>query len=472
MTDVRVEKDTMGEVRVPADALWGASTQRAVDNFPISGFRFPRVFLEALGLVKWACAESNVELGLLDRKLGDAIAKAAQDVAGGRHDEQFPVDIYQTGSGTSTNTNANEVIANLANVALGSKVGTKKPVHPNDHVNMGQSSNDVIPAAIHIAVLLAMERDLVPSLQRLHEALAAKATAWDGIVKSGRTHLMDATPIRLGQEFSGYASQVEHGIRRVQGTYPHLGELALGGTAVGTGLNAHPDMPPKAIARMAAATSLPLRRAENAFEAQAAQDALVEASGALRTVAVSLFKVADDVRWMGSGPRTGFAELKLPELQPGSSIMPGKVNPVIPEAVIQVCVQVLGNDAAVTASGISSNLDLCTMMPVMAHNLLQSVRLLARASDVFREKCIEGLQPNLEKIKRDSELSTAIVTRLNPIIGYEKAAELAKESMKTGKTVKELVIEKGILPKAEAEKLLDPKALTECSADLLGSGGG
>jgi fumarate hydratase class II len=472
MVDHRTEKDTMGEVRVPADALWGASTQRAVENFPISGMRFPRVFLEALGLVKAACAEANVELGLLDRKLGDAIAKAAKDVAAGKHDDQFPLDIFQTGSGTSTNTNANEVIANLANVALGSPVGTKKPVHPNDHVNMGQSSNDVIPTAIHIAVLLAADRELMPALERLQEALAAKARDWDGIVKSGRTHLMDATPIRLGQEFSGYASQVEHGTARVRSTYRHLAELALGGTAVGTGINAHPDLAGKAIRRMAAETRLPLVRAPNAFEAQAAQDALIEASGALRVVAASLFKIADDIRWMGSGPRTGFAELKLPELQPGSSIMPGKVNPVIPEAVIQVCVQVYGNDAAVAAAGLASNLDLNTMMPVMAHNLLQSVHLLARASAVFREKCVEGLQPNLEKIRRDAELSTAIVTRLNPIIGYDKAAELAKESMRTGKTVKELVIEKGILPREEAERLLDPKALTEANKDLLGSGGG
>ena len=472
MADYRTEKDTMGEVRVPADALWGASTQRAVENFPISGMRFPRVFLEALGLVKWACAEANVELGLLDPKLGAAIGRAARDVAAGKHDDQFPLDIYQTGSGTSTNTNANEVIANLANVALGGQVGAKKPAHPNDHVNMGQSSNDVIPAAIHVAVLLAMDRELLPALERLHGALAAKAKGWDGIVKSGRTHLMDATPIRLGQEFSGYADQVAHATARVRGTYRHLGELALGGTAVGTGLNAHPDMPPKAIARLAKETKLPLVRAPNAFEAQMAQDALVEASGALRTVAVSLFKIADDTRLMGSGPRTGLAELKLPELQPGSSIMPGTVNPVIPEAVIQVCAQVVGNDAAVGSAGFANHLDLCTMMPLMAHNLLQSVHLLARASEVFREKCVEGLQPNLEKIKRDSELSTAIVTRLNPIIGYEKSAELAKESMRTGKTVKELVIEKGILPKAEAEKLLDPKALTESSKDLLGSSGG
>jgi len=472
MTDFRTERDTMGEVRVPTDALWGASTQRAVENFPISGFRFPRAFLEALGLVKWACAEANMELGLLDRKLGVAIVAAAKEVAAGKHDAQFPLDIFQTGSGTSTNTNANEVIASVANVALGGAVGAKKPVHPNDHVNMGQSSNDVIPTAIHLAVLIAMDRELVPALERLHGALAGKARAWDGIVKSGRTHLMDATPIRLGQEFSGYASQVEHAVARVRGTYRHLAELALGGTAVGTGINAHPDLAANAIARMGRETKLPLVRAPNAFEAQAAQDALIEASSALRVAAASLFKIADDVRLMGSGPRTGLAELKLPELQPGSSIMPGKVNPVIPEAVIQVSVQVFGNDAAVAAAGLANHLDLCTMMPVMAHNLLQSVHLLARASEVFREKCIEGLQPNLDKIQRDAELSTAIVTRLNPIIGYDRAAELAKESMRSGKTVKELVIEKGILPKAEAERLLDPKALTEPNKDLLGSGGG
>ncbi|MBI4415913.1 MAG: class II fumarate hydratase, partial [Euryarchaeota archaeon] len=369
MTEYRTERDTMGEVRVPANALWGAQTQRAVENFPISGFRFPRVFLEALGLVKWACAEANMELGLLDRKVGDAISRAAREVAEGKHDDQFPLDIFQTGSGTSTNVNANEVIASLANVMLGGKVGAKSPVHPNDHVNMGQSSNDVIPTAIHIAALLAMERELIPALDRLHAVLVGKARAWDGLVKSGRTHLMDATPIRLGQEFSGYASQIEHGIARVRATYRHLGELALGGTAVGTGLNAHPDMPEKAIRRIAEATHLPVRRAPNAFEAQAAQDALVEASGALRVLAISLFKIADDVRLMGSGPRTGLAELKLPELQPGSSMMPGKVNPVIPEAVIQVCAQVIGNDAAVTASGLANHLDLSTMMPVMAHNL-------------------------------------------------------------------------------------------------------
>ena len=462
----------MGEVRVPAEALWGAQTQRAIENFPISGIRFPRVFLEALGLVKWAAAEANVELGLLDRRIGEAIARGAKEVADGMHDDQFPLDIFQTGSGTSTNANANEVIANRANVLLGGELGARSPVHPNDHVNMGQSSNDVIPTAIHVAALLAIERDLLPGLSRLHGALAEKARAWDDIVKSGRTHLMDATPIRLGQEFSGYASQIVHGIARVRATYGHLGELALGGTAVGTGINAHPDMAQKAIGRLAQATGLPLVRAPNAFEAQAAQDSLVEASGALRVVAVSLFKIADDVRLMGSGPRTGLAELKLPELQPGSSIMPGKVNPVIPEAVIQVCAQVLGNDAAVAAGGLASHLDLNTMMPVMAHNLLGSIRLLARASEVFREKCIAGLEPNLEKLWRDAELSTAIVTRLNPIIGYDRAAEIAMESVRTGKTVLELVVEKGIFSREEAGRLLDPKALTAPSKDLLGAGGG
>jgi len=472
MVDFRVEKDTMGEVRVPADALWGPQTQRAVENFPISGFRFPRVFIESIALVKRSVAEANAELGLLDRKLAEAIVAAANEVAEGRHDAHFPLDVYQTGSGTSTNMNANEVIANVANLRLGGRLGTRGPVHPNDHVNMGQSSNDVIPTSIHIAILMSMDRDLLPALERLREALAEKARAWDGIVKSGRTHLMDATPIRLGQEFSGYASQVEHAVARVRATYRHLGELALGGTALGTGINAHPDMPGNAIRRLVAATKLPLVAAPNLFEATAAQDAIVEASGALRAVGTSLFKIADDVRLMGSGPRTGLGELALPELQPGSSIMPGKVNPVIPEAVLQVVAQVYGNDAAVAAAGLASHLDLATMMPVMAHNVLQSVHLLARAADVFRERCIVGLRPNLEKLVRNAELSTAIVTRLNPIIGYEKAAELAKESFRTGKTVKELVVERGILSREEAERLLDPRALTEPNKDLLGSGGG
>lgn len=461
----------MGEVRIPADALWGPQTQRAVDNFPISGFRFPRVFIESIALVKRSVVEANAELGLLDVKLAAAIVAAANEVAEGAHDGHFPLDIFQTGSGTSTNMNANEVIANLANLRLGGRPGTRGPVHPNDHVNMGQSSNDVIPTAIHIAILLCMDRELLPALGRLHGALAEKARAWDGIVKSGRTHLMDATPIRLGQEFSGYASQVEHAVARVRATYRHLGELALGGTALGTGINAHPDMPGNAIRRLVAATKLPLVAAPNLFEATAAQDALVEASGALRAVGTSLFKIADDVRLMGSGPRTGLGELALPELQPGSSIMPGKVNPVIPEAVLQVVAQVYGNDAAVAAAGLASHLDLATMMPVMAHNLLQSVHLLARAADVFCEKCIVGLLPNVEKLARNAELSTAIVTRLNPIIGYEKAAELAKESFRTGKTVKELVVDRGILTQEEADRLLDPKALTEPNKDVLGSGG-
>jgi len=472
MADFRVEKDTMGEVRVRADALWGPQTQRAVDNFPISGFRFPRVFIESIALVKRSVAEANAELGLLDPKLSEAIVAAANEVEEGKHDAHFPLDIFQTGSGTSTNMNANEVIANVANLRLGGRLGTRGPIHPNDQVNMGQSSNDVIPTTIHIAVLLSMDRELLPALELLHGVLAEKAREWDGIVKSGRTHLMDATPIRLGQEFSGYASQVEHAVARVRATYRHLGELALGGTALGTGINAHPDMPGNAIRRLVAATKLPLVAAPNLFEAIAAQDALVEASGALRAVGTSLFKIADDVRLMGSGPRTGLGELALPELQPGSSIMPGKVNPVIPEAVLQVVAQVYGNDAAVAAAGLASHLDLATMMPVMAHNVLQSVHLLARAADVFREKCIVGLRSNLEKLARNAELSTAIVTRLNPIIGYERAAELAKESFRTGKTVKELVVERGILSREEAERLLDPRALTEPNKDLLGSGGG
>jgi fumarate hydratase class II len=461
MTEFRTERDTMGEVKVPKDALYGAQTQRAVENFPISGVRFGRRFLRALGLIKGAAAETNMELGLLDPELGRPIAQAAKEVADGRFDDHFPLDIFQTGSGTSTNMNANEVIANRANQILGHDLGTKGPVHPNDHVNMGQSSNDVIPTAIHVAALVAIEKDLLPAMRKLHGALADKARAFDDFVKTGRTHLMDATPIRLGQEFGGFASQIEHGIRRIEAVRPHIAELALGGTAVGTGLNAHPEFAKGTIARISRETGVDFREAANHFEAQHAQDAVVEASGALRTVALSLFKVADDVRFFGSGPRAGLGELKLPELQPGSSIMPGKVNPVIPEAVIQVAAQVLGNDAAIAASGLASHFDLCTMMPVMAHNLLQSIDLLTNACHVFVDKCIAGLEANEARLRQFAELSTAIVTKLNPLIGYEKAAEVAKEAFRTGKTVKEVVVERGILSEEDADKLLDPRALTE-----------
>jgi len=462
----------MGEVRVPADALWAAQTQRAIENFPISGLRFDRAFLHALGLIKWAAARANRELGYLDEKTADMICSACLEVADGQLDAHFPLDIYQTGSGTSTNMNANEVIANRANILLGHPLGTKGPVHPNDHVNFGQSSNDVIPSAIHVAALESIEKTLLPALKKLHAALAAKAQEFDPLVKTGRTHLQDATPIRLGQEFSGYASQIEHGIRRLDNVRPHLVELAMGGTAVGTGLNAHPRLAGLICEKLSKAIGIRFVEASNHFEAQAAQDALVEASGALKTVAVSCIKIANDLRILSMGPRAGLQEITLPALQPGSSIMPGKVNPVILEMVDQVCAQVIGNDAAITVGGITPGLDLATMMPVMYHNLSQSIHLLAKASEVWVDKCIVGITANVEHLKRQSALSTAIVTRLNPVIGYEKAAEIAKESFKTGKTIKELVVEKGYLTKEKAEELLDPYSMTVQSEKYVASGGG
>jgi fumarate hydratase class II len=472
MTEYRIEKDFLGELKVPKDAYWGVQTQRAVENFPISGIRFGRRFIYAIGLIKMASAQTNMELGLLDPKIGKAIVQAAQEVTDGKLDDQFPLDVFQTGSGTSTNMNANEVIANRANEILGSKLGEKGPVHPNDHVNMGQSSNDVIPTAIHVAALLAIDQDLLPALRELEQSLAKKAKEFDPIVKAGRTHLMDATPIRLGQEFSGYQSQIDHGIRRISGARAALAELAIGGTAVGTGINAHPEFPGRVVEKISTATSTKFRVAENHFEAQAAQDALVEMSGAIRTVAVSMLKIANDLRWLGSGPHTGLREINLPAVQPGSSIMPGKVNPVIPEAVMQVAVTVIGNDVAIAVANSHSNLDLCTMMPVMSQRLQQNTELLANVARVFAHKCIEGITANVDVLLKHAESSPAIATKLNPIIGYEKAAEIAKEAGRTGKSVKQLVIEKGILPPEEAEKVLDPRQLTTPSKDLLGGGGG
>ena len=472
MAEHRVERDFLGELKVPKDAYWGVHTQRAIENFPVSGIRFGRRFIYSLGLIKMASAETNMEIGLLDPKLGRAVVKAAQEVMEGRLDGQFPLDIFQTGSGTSTNMNANEVIANRANEILGHALGEKGSVHPNDHVNMCQSSNDVIPTAIHVAALLAIEQDLLPALRDLEGSLARKAKEFDPIVKAGRTHLMDATPIRLGQEFSGYASQVDHGIRRVSAARAGLAELAIGGTAVGTGINAHPDFPGRVVEKISTATNLRFRVAENHFEAQAAQDALVEASGAVRTAAVSMMKIANDLRWLASGPHAGLREISLPAVQPGSSIMPGKVNPVIPESVMQVGVAVLGNDATIALANSHSNLDLCTMMPVMSHRLQESIDLLTNVARIFARKCIDGITANAETLKAYAESSPAIATRLNPIIGYEKAAEIAKEAGRTGKTVKQIVIEKGLLKPEEAEKILDPKHLTEPSKDLLGSGGG
>jgi fumarate hydratase, class II len=456
----RVEKDSMGEVKVPQEAYYGAQTQRAIDNFPISQRRFPRELIRALGLIKMAATQVNRELGLLDERLTEPIIRAAQEVVDGKFDTDFAIDIYQTGSGTSTNMNANEVIANRAIELAGGARGSRL-IHPNDHVNMCQSSNDVIPTAIHVAALERLERHLLPALCTLHKTLSAKAREFDDVMKIGRTHLMDATPIRLGQEFSGYARQVELGMRRIENTYASLGELALGGTAVGTGLNAHPEFAKRVIARLSELTGVGFREAENHFEAQGAQDALVEASGALKTVAVSLMKIANDIRWMGSGPRCGIGELMLPELQPGSSIMPGKVNPVIPESVIQVAAQVLGNDTVVTLGAQWGALDLNTMMPVMASNLLESIHILGTAAANFAELCIAGIQADRERCAALIEQSQAMCTALAPEIGYDAAAQIAKESFASGKTVRQIAQERQVLPEARLNELLDPRRMTE-----------
>ncbi len=460
----------MGTMEVPAEALYGASTQRAVLNFPISGYRFSRVFIRALGLLKWAAAQANLELGKLDEKRAALIARAAEEVIDGTLDAHFPVDIFQTGSGTSTNMNANEVIANRCSQLAGAPIGSKDPVHPNDHVNNGQSSNDVIPSAIHVAVGESIQRQLIPALNELESALHRKTTEFWDVIKIGRTHLMDATPIRLGQEFSGYARQVELARARAANAVSAVEELALGGTAVGTGLNCHPDFPRKVMHHLWSRTEIPFREAANHFEAQGSKDGLVQASGLLKTIAVSLFKIANDIRWLGSGPRCGIGEIRLPETQPGSSIMPGKVNPVMSEALMQVCAQVIGNDAAVTWAGANGNFDLNVMMPVLAHNILESVRLLANAANVFREKCVEGIAANEARCNELVEYSMAMVTSLAPIIGYDRAAEIAKESAKTGKTVRQICIEKQVLPEAELTAALDPVEMTKPGGE--GAAGG
>ncbi len=457
----RIERDSMGEMKVPATACWGASTQRAVENFPISGLRFPRSFIRALGTIKVAAARANRDLGLLDSERGNAIIRASLEVAEGKLDDHFVVDVFQTGSGTSTNMNANEVIANRANEMLGGKIGDMKPVHPNDHVNMGQSSNDVIPTCIHIAALEGIKKDLLPALEELRCALEEKARNFNPIIKIGRTHLQDATPIRLGQEFSGYASMIEHGIRRIEKVERHLAELALGGTAVGTGINTHAEFAGMAIKIINEMTELEFREAENHFEAQGAQDALVEASSALKAAAVSLMKIANDLRWLGSGPRCGIGEIKLPAVQPGSSIMPGKVNPVIAESLLQVCAQVIGNDAAVTVGGLSGNFELNVMMPVMAHNLLESISLLARAVSNFTEKCLQGLEADEERCAEMIEKSLAMCTALSPKIGYEAAAQIAKEAYQTGRTVREVARGKKLMPEEELDRILDPASMTK-----------
>jgi fumarate hydratase, class II len=443
MTEFRIEHDTMGEVRVPAKALYAAQTQRAVENFPISGRGLSRHHIAALGQIKRAAALANAELGVLSGPVTDAIVAAAQEVILGTHDDQFPIDIFQTGSGTSSNMNVNEVIATLASMRLG------EPVHPNDQVNASQSSNDVFPSSIHIAALQAITDLLIPGLNTLATALEAKAVEFADVVKSGRTHLMDATPITLGQEFSGYATQVRYGIARMQSTFARLCELPLGGTAVGTGINTPAGFSARVIELIAEQTNLALVEAPNHFEAQAAQDCLVETSGAVRTVAVSLVKIANDLRWMGSGPRTGLGEITLPDLQPGSSIMPGKVNPVLPEATIMVAAQVIGNDAAITFAGAQGNFDLLVMLPVMARNLLESITLVGNVSALLASRCVDGVVANVERCRQLAESSPSIATPLNRIIGYEAAAAIAKHAVKANLTIAEAVRDLGFVTRGE-----------------------
>src|SRR5882757_9999787 len=459
--EYRIEHDTMGEVRVPAKALWRAQTQRAVENFPISGRGLERTQIRALGLLKGACAQVNKDLGLLAPDKADAIIAAAAEIADGQHDDQFPIDVFQTGSGTSSNMNTNEVIASIAATATPPVV-----VHPNDDVNMSQSSNDTFPTATHIAATEAAVRHLIPALEELHNALAGKAVEWRTVVKSGRTHLMDAVPVTLGQEFGGYARQIEAGIERVRATLPRLGELAIGGTAVGTGLNAPDGFGARVVEVLVSQTGLAeLRTAVNSFEAQAARDGLVEASGALRTIAVSLTKIANDIRWMGSGPLTGLGEIQLPDLQPGSSIMPGKVNPVIPEALTQVAAQVVGNDAAVAWGGAAGAFELNVYIPMMARNLLESFKLLTNVSKLFAERCIDGLVANEARLRELAESSPSIVTPLNSAIGYEEAAAVAKQALKEKKTIRQTVIDRGLigdkLSLEELDKRLDVLAMAK-----------
>jgi fumarate hydratase, class II len=457
MSDYRIEKDSLGEVKVPADALYGAQTQRAVENFPISGQRFGRRFIQALGLIKKAAAEANAELGNLDEGIADAIARAAAEVADGTLDDEFVLDIYQTGSGTSTNMNANEVIAHRATQMHPDGVS----VHPNDHVNFGQSSNDVIPTAMHVAARLAVQEELLPALEELARALEAKASAFDGIIKSGRTHLMDATPVRLGQEFGGYAVQVRRGMERVRRAATDLEELALGGTATGTGINTHPRFAALAIARVAEATRVHFQEAENHFEAQGSKDAVVHASGALNTVAVSLMKIADDIRWLSSGPTSGLSEIRLPAIQPGSSIMPGKVNPVMSEALMMVCARVMGNHTTVTVAGQRGNFELNVMMPVMADALLESIHLLAGATAAFTQRCVLGITADEERCRELLERNPSIATALNPYIGYDRAAEVAKQAAKEGRSVRDVVEERGLLPADQIDEALDVRSMTE-----------
>lgn len=458
-TQWRIEHDTMGEVKVPADALWRAQTQRAVENFPISGTPIESAQIRALAQIKAACATANAELGILEQDMADAIVAAADEVASGAHDAHFPIDVFQTGSGTSSNMNTNEVLATLATKNSGIEV------HPNDHVNASQSSNDVFPTSIHVAATESALTTLIPALDHLAKSLEAKATEFAEVVKSGRTHLMDATPVTLGQEFAGYAAQVRRGIERIEASLPRTAEVPLGGTAVGTGINTPKGFPQRVIEILAERTGLPLTEARDHFEAQGARDGLVEMSGQLRTIAVSLVKINNDLRWMGSGPRTGLGEIHLPDLQPGSSIMPGKVNPVLPEATLMVCAQVIGNDAAISFAGASGSFELNVMLPVIGRNILESMRLLANASTTLADRCIDGITADVERCRELAESSPSVVTPLNRHIGYENAAAIAKKSVKERKTIRQVVIdegyvERGDISEADLDSALDVMSMT------------
>jgi fumarate hydratase class II len=459
MTDYRTERDSMGEMRVPAKAYYGASTARAVDNFPISGLRFTRRFIRALGLIKAAAARANVQLELLDERRGSAIEQAAREVADGMLDAEFVVDVFQTGSGTSTNMNANEVIATRAIELLGGERGDRDLIHPNDHVNLGQSTNDVFPTAIHVAAMDALEANVIPAMRELARAFEAKAEEFAGIIKAARTHLQDAVPITLGQEFSGYASVARHGIARLEMARSHLSELAIGGTAAGTGLNAHPELAARIVSELRSSTGYLFRRAPNVFEAMQNRDACVELSGALKTIAVGSMKIANDLRLLASGPRTGLGEIDLPAIQPGSSIMPGKVNPVIPEAINMVAAQIIGNDTTVAVAGLNGNLDLNVMMPVIAHDLLQSLELLGNATRVFAEQCVTGIKANEARCRAYGERTAALVTALAPVIGYDAAAKVCKKAIAEDISIREAVLAEGLIDEARLDQLLDLEKL-------------
>jgi fumarate hydratase, class II len=456
----RIEQDTLGEVRVPCDRLYGAQTQRALDNFPISGLRFPRVLIRALGLIKGAAADVNCQLGLLDAERARAIRQAADEVAGGQWDDHFPIDVFQTGSGTSTNMNANEVIAHRATLLMGGDLGTFL-VHPHDHVNLGQSSNDVIPTAIHVSAYMQVQEVLLPGLRGLQVALQSRATDMDGVVKTGRTHLMDAVPIRLGQEIGGWAYQVAQGIERIEGCLPRLAKLAIGGTAVGTGLNAHPEFASRVVQVLAERVGLPFEESDNHFAAQAALDTVVELSSQLKVVASALMKIANDVRWMNSGPIAGLGEITLPALQPGSSIMAGKINPVICEAMMMACGQVVANDMAVTIGNQMGNFELNTMMPLIAHNVLQSLTILGHATELFADKAITGLVINRDQIEEQIEMNPILVSALNPIVGYEKAAQIARRAYAERRRVKDVAAEMTDIEPDRLQRLLNPRRMTE-----------